>query len=605
MSELKSTEPSLETADTLLARADTLCRAERFDEAEELCRTVLDAEPGNAAAIHLHGIVAYRRGDYDLAVERLMDAITRAPRPDYYFTLGNVMATNNRPAAAAECFSLATQLQPDYADAYNNLGTAQRALKQYHDAVQSFCKVLELQPQNGRAYNNLANALLELNELPAALEAWAIAHQLAPDYPEPLSNRLFALHYENQMSPEQYLADARYFGDLVGRAAQPFRSWLVTTTPRTDRPLRVGIVSGDLRRHPVGYFLASVVGALDKQRIELFGYPTRMNEDELTESIKPHFSQWQSIATMSDIAAAQQVRGDQIDILIDASGHTTSNRLSLFAWKPAPIQVSWPGYFASTGLATMDYVLGDPHVLPEGEEAHFVEKPWRLPDSYLCFTPPQEAPEVGPLPMTKNGFITFGYFGRLTKVTDSVIAAWAEILRRVPGAQLFIKSAQLDFEDVRDMTVARFAAQGIGADRLLLEGFSGRDLYLDAYNRVDVTLSPFPYPSGTTAAESLWMGVPVLCRKGDRFSSHIAESILHTAGLGDAWIANDQQDYIGKAVALASDASRLAVLRASLRAQTLASPLCDAPRFARNLESALHAMWDDYIAKRRLTKREA
>jgi predicted O-linked N-acetylglucosamine transferase (SPINDLY family) len=601
MSEYKLIDHSGDTVDAELSRAEALYRSGQLEEADALCREILDTVPAHSGATHLRGVVAYQRGEYGAATELIMDAIGRDPQPDYYFSLGNVMAANNRPAAAAECFRLAIQLRPDYPDAYNNLGIAQRAQKQYHDAVQSFCKVLELQPDNGRAYNNLANTLLEMNELPAALEAWQIAQQLVPGFCEPVSNRLFALHYDGVTTPQQYLDEARRFGEVVGRAAQPFRSWLVETAARTERPLRVGIVSGDLRRHPIGYFLESVVKAVDPCSVELIAYSTRRGEDELTARIKPHFRAWQSIANLSDIAAAQQIRADRIDVLIDASGHTTHNRLPLFVWRPAPVQLSWPGYFASTGLATIDYVVGDRHVIPAGEEAHFVEKPWRLPDSYLCFTPPPAAPDVGPAPMQNNGFVTFGYFGRLTKLTDDVVATWAEILRRVPDARLCLKSAQLDIDGVGAAMLARFAAQGIAADRLVLEGFTERDTYLAAYNGIDITLSPFPYPSGTTAAESLWMGVPVLCRRGDRFLSHIGESIAHAAGLGDAWIADDAQDYVAKAVAVAADVGKLAALRAGLREQVLASPLCDAERFARNLEDALHAMWNEYVAKRLLT----
>ncbi|MPW18621.1 tetratricopeptide repeat protein [Paraburkholderia sp. CNPSo 3157] len=605
MSEFKFADLGGETTDELLSRADALCRSDRLDEADELCREVLAIDPAHAGALHLRGMVAYRSGEHARAADLIMEAISRDPKPDYYFALGNVMAAHRRVAAAAECFRLVTQMQPEHADAYNNLGIAQRGLKRYHDAVQSFCKVLELQPGNGRAYNNLANVLLSLDELPAALEAWQIAMELAPAELEPRSNRLTALNYAAGTTPEQYLDEARKFAQVVEEAAQPFRSWLVGMAPRTERPLRVGVVSGDLRRHPVAYFLENVVKSLDTARVELVAYQTSRDEDELTVRLKPYFHSWQSIAGIRDFAAAQQIRNDKIDVLIDASGHTTYNRLALFAWKPAPVQVCWPGYFASTGLKAIDYLLGDRHVLPQGEEHHFVEKPWRLPDSYLCFTPPDVAPAVGPLPVLKNGFVTFGYFGRLTKMTDVVVATWAAILRRVPGSRLLLKAAQLDFDDIRVTTLKRFLMHGIGAEQLLLEGFSARGDYLDAYNRVDIALSPFPYSSGTTAAESLWMGVPVFGMQGDRFVSHIVESIVHAAGLGDTWIARSRDDYIERAVAFAANPQALGELRAGLRAHVLASPLCDAPRFARHLEDALHAMWDENLAQRLQTKHEA
>ncbi|WP_225031234.1 tetratricopeptide repeat protein [Paraburkholderia sp. XV] len=571
--------------------------AERFDEAETLYRQILAIDPNHADAMHLLGLIAHEFGQYQTACDLIMAAITRNPQAFYYYNLGNVMQANNRPAAAAECFRQALVLQPDYVDAHNNLGNAQRALKDHHGAVQSFCQAINLKPDHARAYNNLANTLMELDELEAAIEAWRNAIALRPDFAEPRSNLLFALNYQQQTTPQAYLEEALRFGEAMEARAQPFTTWLADNTgSRADRPLRVGIVSGDLKKHPVGYFIESVLANLDASRVQLVAYPTRDVEDELTARIKPAFSAWTSIAGVGDEAAAQRIRNDGIDILIDASGHSTYNRLPLFAWKPAPVQVTWPGYFASTGVRAIDYILGDAHVLPEAEEAHFVEKPWRLPDSYLCFTPPAESVETGTLPVIANGHITFGYFGNVTKVTDHVVAVWSTLLQKVPGAVLFLKSGQFDDAHVRDSFVRRFAMRGVPATRLIIEGRSARDAYLAAYRRVDMMLSPFPYGGGTTTAEAFWMGVPVLCRGGDRFVTHIAETMCHTAGLAD-WIAADDAAYVDKAVAFAADRERLSVLRGSLRAQLLASPLCDATRFARNLEAALHGMWEARVAQ--------
>ena len=581
--------------ETMLQTALELHQADRLDEAETLYRQILSTHPDHADAQHLLGLIAHQFGQYDTASELIMAAIARNPQAIYYYNLGNVMQTHNRPAAAAECFRQALALQPDYVDAHNNLGNALRALKEYEAAAQAFCDVLSLQPEHGQAYNNLANTLMELDELDAAIEAYRQAISLRPDFAAPRSNLLFALNYRHDLSVAEYLDEAQRFAQSAGAQVKPWSDWLVDTGARTARPLRVGVVSGDLKKHPVGYFLESVVANLDPARVELFAYPTRVREDELTYRIMPRFAAWTSIAGMNDEAAARRIRDDRIDVLIDASGHTTYNRLPLFARKPAPVQVSWPGYFASTGLRTIDYVLGDRHVLPAAEEAHFVEKPWRLPDSYLCFTPPRDDIKVGPLPMLANGHVTFGCFGKLTKVSDPVIAVWSRLLLSVPGSRLFLKAEHLDVAHVREAVVRRFAAHGIAASRLILEGHSPRAEYLAAFNRIDITLSPFPYAGGTTTAEGLWMGVPVLCRRGDRFLSHICESLLHSAGLG-GWIANNDEDYIARAVAFADDRERLSALRAGLREQVLASPLCDAPRFARNLESALHGMWAQHIA---------
>jgi predicted O-linked N-acetylglucosamine transferase (SPINDLY family) len=235
-------------------------------------------------------------------------------------------------------------------------------------------------------------------------------------------------------------------------------------------------------------------------------------------------------------------------------------------------------------------------VLPLDAQAHYTERLWRLPDSYLCFTPPAEEVDVGPLPLEREGYVTFGCFNHLMKMNDSVVDVWARILHAVPGSRLFLKAKQLDDAPTCDTTRRRFAARGIDPSRLILEGRSPRAEYFAAYNRVDIALSPFPYPGGTTSVEGLWMGVPVLCRQGDRFLSNICTSMLHSAGLAD-WIAKDNDDYVAKAVAFAADAPRLAALRRDSRASLLVSPLCDAPRYARHLEAAFEAMWQDGIAR--------
>ncbi|MFM0308348.1 tetratricopeptide repeat protein [Paraburkholderia sp. RL17-383-BIF-A] len=576
--------------DDTIRAALSLHVAGRLTEAEEMYKQILAVTPGHADTLHLLGLVAHHSGNFDNAVDLIMAALERSPQALYYFNLGNVMTAHNRHAAAAECFRQAVALQPDYVDAYNNLGNALRSLNEFQEALDVFCTVIEKHPDHAQAYNNLANVLLESDEIDAAIEAYRNAITLAPDLPEPRSNLLFALNYADSTSPQAYLAEAMAYGELVARLAEPWSSWLVDESAGNQRPLRIGIVSGDLKMHPVGYFLENVVRHADPQRIELIAYVTRnMLEDELTQRIKPLFSAWHSIASVADRDAASRIRDDRIDVLVDASGHTRYNRLPLFAWKPAPVQVSWAGYFASTGVRAINYVLGDDIVLPEEEAAHFVEGAWRLPDSYLCFTPPADDIAPGPPPSADGQAVTFGYFGKLTKIIDHVIAVWSEVLRALPSARLLLKSAQLDVESVRARIAERFRAHGIGRDRLVLEGRSARAAYLATYQRVDVMLSPFPYPGGTTTAESVWMGVPVVCRRGDRFLSRIGESILGPLDLLE-WVADDDASYVTKAVALATDTARLVALRAGLRDRLLASPLCDARQFARNLEDAFVAM---------------
>ncbi|MGA9665069.1 MAG: glycosyltransferase, partial [Gallionella sp.] len=328
-------------------------------------------------------------------------------------------------------------------------------------------------------------------------------------------------------------------------------------------------------------------------RIELIAYPTNPVTDELTSRIKPCFAAWKPLFGLSDEAAARMIHADGVHVLIDLSGHTKHNRLPVFAWKPAPVQASWLGYFATTGVAEMDYLLADAYVAPDGEEGHFTEAIWRLPQSYLCFTAPKFDLDVSPLPALTTGCVTFGCFNNLVKMNDAVVALWARVLQAVPGSRLLLKTKQLNDTIVCDLTRQRFAGCGIAPDRLMLEGGSPRSELLAAYRTVDIALDPFPYPGGTTSVEAIWMGVPVITRRGDRFLSHMGETIAHNAGLQD-WIAADDDEYVARAVEHTARLDRLATLRAGLRQQVLASPVFDASRFAGNFEAAMRGMWQTW-----------
>lgn len=631
-----------------------LHQAGRLDEARALYERALQHMPRHADALHLLGVIAMQQARYADALDLIARAIEISPQAMYYDNLGcslrgwgkleaaaeshqqaialdpgSASAHNNLglvllqmrlPAAAAASFRRAAECRPNFADAHCNLGNVLREMGDFGRAAEHCRTAIALKPALGEAHNNLGNALKEQGKLAeaaacyrqalaliphdaqvplnlgivlreqgqheAAIECFQQALALQPTWQSAWGNLLFSLSFAEGTSPEQYLAAAIEYGKRTAAQARPYTDWLTRSTDAG--PLRIGFVSGDLRTHPVGFFLEGVLGQLDRTRVELFAYTTKPKEDDLTARIKPLFSGWRSLTGLTDEAAARTIRDDGIHILLDLAGHTDGSRVSVFAWKPAPVQASWIGYFASTGLTAIDYVIGDDCVLPANEAHHFIERPWRLPRGYLCFTPPADVASDAAAESARP--LTFGSFGDLVKVNDRVTAVWARILREVPDARLFLKAKQLGDATERRATLARFAAHGIDSARIVMEGASPRASYLAAYRRVDITLSTFPYPGGTTTAESLAMGVPVLCRRGDRFLAHLCETVVTSAGLED-WIAADDEDYVAKAVAQAHDRERLAALRAGLAARVLASPLCDAPRFARTLEAAFHAMW--------------
>lgn len=569
----------------------------RLNEATASYRQALKIRPDLAEVHSYLGATLEGLGRLDEAVVSYRRVLEIKPNDaKAHSALGYVFWVLGRHMESEASFRRAMELKPDDVIAHCNLGVLQAELGKLDDAVKSYRRALEISPDYPIAYNNLGSCLRELGQVDDAVMSFRRTLEIKPDYIEAHSNLLFSYNLLASLSSAEMLEEALHYGELVAQQADFYNTW--SNDPNPSRCLRIGLVSGDLRNHAVGYFIEAVLAEFNRitmKGMEFYAYATLSRADGLTERIKAYCQGWYSAMGKSDESLAQQIRDDSIDILIDLSGHTRHNRLPLFAWKPAPVQVSWLGYFATTGVAAIDYLIADPWVLPETEEIYFTEKIWRLPETRLCFTPPKVDIEVAPLPALTNGHITFGCFNNLAKMNDDVVALWARVLASVPGSCLFLKAKQLNEASVRQNTIKRFAAHCIDADRLILEGFESRAKYLAAYHQVDIALDPFPYTGGTTSVEGLWMGVPVLTLAGEHFLSRQGVGILMNAGLPD-WIATDADDYVAHAMRHARELQDLAALRNGLRQQLLASPIFDAPRFARHFETALRGMWRVWCA---------
>lgn len=506
--------------------------------------------------------------------------------------LGNAQYAQGNFLQAIDYYRAAISSDPGYAQAHSNLGLTLEHLGQFDAALDCFHQALQIDPNLFQAHNNLGHVLDFLGEFDSAFKSYRRALEIRPDFYDAHSNLIFIQNYLPDKSAEDMLAEARAFGQKAAANARPSRSWQGNSNP--DRRLRIGFVSGDLHEHPVGYFIESVLAELAHSPLDLFAYPTVATEDALTRRIRPFLAAWKPIAGLSDEQSALVIHGDAIDILIDLAGHTAHNRLPMFAWKPAPLQVSWLGYFATTGIAEIDYLIADPWTLPPDQERFFTEKILRMPETRLCFTAPKENIPVAPLPALTNHRITFGCFNNLAKVNDTVIALWARVLAAVPDSRLLLKAWQFSEARLRQKMLDRFAAHAVATERLILEPPGTRAEYLAAYGNVDMALDPFPFPGGTTTVEALWMGVPVLTLTGEHMISRQGVSILKNAGM-DEWIARDADDYVTLAHAHAADIERLATLRAGLRQQLLTSPLFDAKRFAAHFESLLRKAWIERV----------
>jgi predicted O-linked N-acetylglucosamine transferase (SPINDLY family) len=571
---------------------NTLKDLGRLDDAVASYRRALEIKPDLAMTHSNMGNALQDLGRLDEAVASYRRALEI--KPDFveaHYNLGNALQDLGRLDDAVASYRRALEIEPTFAGAHCNLGVTLRDLGRPDDAVMSYRRALEIKPDFAEAHCNLGNTLQDLGRLDEAVASYRHALEIKPNFVEAHNSLLFVHNYLPDQSAAILLLEAKNFGDLVRRQAKPYTGW--RSIPEADRCLRVGFVSGDLRNHPVGYFIEGLLAELASNasdRLELFAYYNHFRTDALTERVKTCCHGWRSAMGLSDEILARLIHDDAIDILIDLSGHTRYNRLPMFAWKPAPVQASWLGYFATTGVAEIDYILGDKWLLPDGEKHHFVEKGWHLTGPG-CLTPPKEEIKVEYLlPALRNSSITFGSLNNLTKMNDRVVACWARILNIIPNSRLYLNTSSLRSDSIKKSVIDRYAGHGIAENRLILEATNGRANALNSYNRIDIALDPFPYPGGTTSFEALWMGVPVLTMRGSNYISHLGESILHNAALPD-WIASDEDDYVTKALAFTSDFGHLAALRAGLRQQVLASPLFDVPCFARHFEAALRGMW--------------
>ena len=359
----------------------------------------------------------------------------------------------------------------------------------------------------------------------------------------------------------------------------------------------MGFVSPDLGWHPVGHLLVRVLENLNQGPCETICYSDRIVKDELTHRFQAAATRWRDVAGMSDQRLAEQIREDRIDVLFDLAGHTACNRLLVFARKPAPIQITWLGYEGTTGLEAMDYLLADRYVAPEGSESHFSERVLRMPENYVCYDPAATAPAVGDLPALRQGHVTFGSFNNLAKINRGVLVVWARILGRLPESRLLLKYTGFSDEQVRRRILEPFSAAGVSSERVALLPFSLYPEYMATYNKVDIALDPFPFSGSATTCDALWMGVPVITCPGETFASRHGLSHLSGVGLTET-IAQDLDEYVELAVALAADLPRLAMLRAGLRERMAASPLCDGKRFAGNLLALLREIWENLKAGR-------
>ncbi len=554
--------------------------------------TLVSLAPDFLEGRMLLGMMHGELGHHDAAISYLREVLAELPDlAEVHHRVGMLLADKRCHEEAYQAYREVLRIEPDHVGVLCSLGVLLTTLGKIAEARKVLLDALARKPESVNIINNLGR-ICPVGRADQSLAWYQRGLDIEPENQSLTSNYLYQLNYVAGLDPDFITEKYKVYAP---RCYYPRKVW---QRPQRNRQagerLRIGYLSGDLYAHSVAFFIEPILCHHDRSRFEIYCYANRTMEDDTTLRLKTLSDHWRVVYGISDELVTEMIAADGIDILVDLSGHTAGNRMGVCAYCPAPVQVSWIGHPNTTGLPQMDYYLTDAWCDPPGmTDQLYSERLYRLPRIFSCFAPPVASPPVAPPPSALNGSITFGSFNSIAKINEPLVGWWAEMLKAVPGSSMLIKGPRLDDQEIRDELCQLFTRQGIGTERLRIRGLTAtRDEHLALYADVDVALDTFPYHGTTTTCEALLMGVPVVTLAGTTHVSRVGVSLLHAVGLDDL-IAETPEEYIAKAVALASDSTRLHGLRENIRSLMAASPLMDAPGVTREVEEALVQMFKE------------
>lgn len=561
----------------------------RLAEAREAYLRALTLNPTYVPAWMNLGNVLINMGKSEEALESLRRAVELQPESaEAHYNLARLLHREGNSAEAATHYGMALNADPRLAEAWYNLGILEQGRARIDEAVESFLHALEIAPAYVDALNNLAGALKARGDIPGAIDCYRQALELRPDDAEIFSNLLFALDHSPAIDTDIVLSLHRDF-------ARQFETPLTSGWPKHANPpdpvrkLRIAYLSPDFRNHPVANFIEPVLRCHNRDSFQIWCLYNQAIADDQTAHLMSQADHWRDIAGLSDEVLAARIQSESIDILVDLAGHTAGNRLTLFARKPAPVQVTWLGYLNTTGLTAMDWRITDAQADPhDADAALYSERLMRLPYSQWCYHPFDSMPSPGPLPALKNAFVTFGSFNNVAKITDETLALWSKVLERQENSRLMLVGVPEGWARRRITSVLR--ARGVEAKRLAFRGKLPLRGYWEAFSQVDIALDAFPYNGATTTCDALWLGLPVVTLSGESAVSRSARSLLTALGR-QAWSASTPDEFAGIACGLAKDIPALTQIRAGLRQEMRISPLMNEKEFTLALERAYRQMW--------------
>ena len=539
-------------------------------------------------------------GDINLAIHNFSSAIKIVPQADYlHRNLGRAYKIAGVFDKAKISLNTSIVLNPKYSEAYWDLGDVHAQLHEYRDAKENLFQALELDQKFNKNNNNykilraIGSYYMRVRDYNNAVVFFEKSLAIKKDYSDSYSNLLFTYNYLEQSSKNKYIKTLNNFSANTKKFNLDSQLKIIKNS---QEKLNIGFVSGDFVDHPVGYFLEKTLLEL-KDKVNLFAYSTSFSETELTKDIKKYFFKWNVIMGKRSEDIINLIRNDKIDILFDLSGHTKNNILPLFENRLAPIQVAWIGYLASTGLSNMDYLISDRVICSEDNEEFFTENLWKMPNIWNCYSSPNFVTEINKTaPFERRGFVTFGSFNNYLKYNDNLIKTWSSILGNINNSKILLIYNGIDSSEIRQSIINDYLKFGVSEDKIILKGFKERKDLLEMYNDVDIALDPFPYNGGSTSFEASWMGCPLLTKKGKTFLSRCGESININLNMREM-IAEDEQDYINKAVQIADNKEILLNLRKKLLLSSRQSNLFNTKLFSENFYQMLLDMKKIYLEK--------
>jgi len=593
-------DASPNSAELLDAYGVTLRNQERLGAAENAFRQALKIHPGYTQALRNLCHLLEVHGRYAEAEAGLLRcAEIDNESPESLYEIGRNLVQQKKEDEALEWLRRAIKAQPDYAAAHITLSAALNSTEDPLAAIEEIKASIKVLPNIPHLHTNLGIVNLSLSRADDAIACFRKALEIAPNFSHARSSMLFALSHSTKITPEELYREHRAYGKLIEEEVKGKEYTTYTNSRVMDRPLKIGFVSADFRNHAVAKFVIPFFEELHKREgFITYAYSNHGAVDESMLRIKENMDVWRTVMQWSDDKLAEKIREDQIDILIDMSGHTAGDRLKVFARHPAPVQITWIGYPGTTGIKAMDYILMENTVLPgKNINAQFTEKIIRIPRSY-AFDVEEKLPDVTETPCVNNNFITFGSFNRLNKINREVIALWCEVLRKLPDSRL--QMAGMPSDGAPDELLTWFKEGGISEDRLYFYPRSGFVEYLKLHNQVDFCLDTFPYTGGTTTMHALWMGVPTLTLIGDTYPSAQGGAVNNRAGLSQHFIADSKAEFVAKALFLAENKDILKNIKPSLRAHMLENYAGNLEALLNGFDKSVSIAWEKWCKNKKL-----